>query len=83
MCIDRKVAWHAGRMKSEPLQPGDFLLNRYFPDADRETRDRAREAFGEFARVLEELGEAVAERVADSHESQTCGRIPPIPEVTP
>ncbi len=44
-------------------RPGDYLLNRYFPDADPETRERARETFREFARVLEELGEEEMERL--------------------
>jgi len=42
-----------------PRRPGDLLLDRYFKDADEKTREEAREAFREFARVLEELGEEV------------------------
>jgi len=43
-------------------RPGDLLLDRYFKDADEKTREEAREAFREFARALEELGEEVLER---------------------
>lgn len=43
-------------------RPGDLLLDRYFRGAGEETRERAREAFAEFARILEEIGEEVLER---------------------
>jgi len=36
-------------------RPGDNPLDRYFPDADHETRERAREAFWKYARVPENL----------------------------
>lgn len=62
-------------MRMKP-RPGDLLLNRYFKNADEETRERAREAFAEFARVLEELGEELAAGITDSRESDPCGRIP-------
>ena len=68
-------------MSKPPRRPGDLLLDRYFKDADHETRELAREAFREFARVLEELGEVILAREADSHESQACGRIRPTPPV--
>lgn len=68
-------------MSKPPRRPGDLLLDRYFKNADHETRERAREAFREFARVLEELGEVILAREADSPESQTCDRIPPTPPV--
>ena len=57
---------------------GDGLLDRYVPDADPETRERAREAFREFAGLLEALGEAVAQGPAtDSHESDAGCKIQP------
>jgi len=69
-------------MDASRSRPGDILLDRYFKDADSATRERAREAFRQFARVLEELGESIAD-AADSLESPPCGRIPPTPEVPP
>ena len=58
----------------EPLpfrRPGDLLLDRYFPDDDIETRERAREAFREFAGILEAFGEAIWLAASDSRESPT------------
>lgn len=69
-------------MKPAP-RPGDFLLDRYFKDADAGTRERAREAFREFGRVLAELGDTASATTGDSHESPQCDTIPPTPEVTP
>lgn len=40
-------------------RPGDLLLDRYFPDADEETRESARERFREFALLLVQIGERV------------------------
>lgn len=57
-------------------RPGDLLLDRYFPNADAETRKRALEAFVEYVRVLEDLGRRIAARKRDSHESKTCDTIP-------
>ncbi len=62
-------------------RPGDLLLDRYFKDADEATRERAREAFLEFAHALERIGEAVLRERADSHESDSCGTIPSTPTV--
>lgn len=60
-----------------PRRPGDLLLDRYLKGADTKTRERAREAFREFARALEELGEEVASQgTTDSREEDACGRIP-------
>lgn len=71
---------HARDMQQKPRRPGDYVLDRYFANADPETRERARDAFREFARVLEELGEDVAAQgITDSHESAAGGRIPPTP----
>lgn len=63
---------------NEPRRPGDFILDRYLPNADAATRERAREAFLEFARLLEAIGEdIIAQQEADSRESEACGKIPP------
>lgn len=70
-------------MKSKPRRPGDFLLGRYFQNADPETRERARAAFREFARILEELGGALGAEDVDSRESEACGKIPLTPHVAP
>ena len=43
-----------------PHRPGDVLLDHYFPDADEETRERAREAFRDFAHFLLRIGERIA-----------------------
>ena len=40
-------------------RPGDGLLDRYLPDADEETRERARETFREFAFFLLRVGERI------------------------
>lgn len=53
----------------EPRTPGDYLLDRYFKGADPETRERARDAFLEFGRVMEQLGERLMEEADDSRES--------------
>ena len=59
-------------------RPGDLLLDRYFPDADEETRERAREAFAEFARAMEELAdEMLAAQAADSRDLSEWSRIRP------
>jgi len=42
-------------------KPGDALLDRYFPDADEATRERAREAFRDFAFFLLRMGERLAQ----------------------
>lgn len=42
-------------------RPGDFLLDKYFPDADEVTRERAREAFRDFAQFLFRMGERLSE----------------------
>ena len=43
-------------------RPGDLLLDRYFPDADEETRERAREAFRRYALLLYRLGTKIEEQ---------------------
>lgn len=60
-------------------RPGDLFLDRYLKDADVRTRERAREAFREFGRVLEALGEAVSGNISDSREFPNRDRIPTIP----
>lgn len=57
-------------------RPGDLLLDRYCKGADREVRERAREAFKNFACALAALGEAQSTVIPDSPESESCGRIP-------
>jgi hypothetical protein len=64
----------------EPSLPGDLLLDRYLPGADEATRERARGAFAEFARLLAELGEdLVARENADSCDGEDRGTIAPSP----
>ena len=45
-------------------RPGDFLLDRYFPDASPEEREEAREDFTRFVAVLLDIATAIAEREA-------------------
>ncbi|HUZ12291.1 MAG TPA: hypothetical protein VMU93_05530 [Caulobacteraceae bacterium] len=46
---------------------GDALVDRYFPDADDETRERAREAFRDFALFIFRMGERIVnERDAEA-----------------
>jgi hypothetical protein len=62
--------------------PGDFLLDRFFPDADRETREAAREEFQSFLKTLLEVTTAIAERECaepDSPKSDRRRRIPSLP----
>jgi thymidylate synthase ThyX len=66
-------------MSTPQRRPGDLLLNRYCENADPETREAAREAFREFARILEALGEAELMHQHDSHESPEHDTIPAIP----
>lgn len=64
-------------MNERGAQPGDFMLDRYFRDDDTATRERARDAFAEFSRVLVELGEEViGQQKSDSRESDSRGMIP-------
>lgn len=42
---------------NDARKPGDFLLDRFFPDADEATRERARAAFLEYGRALVARGE--------------------------
>ena len=60
-------------------QPGDVILDKYMPDADSETRERARENLYALARAMlriairrahEECGQL------DSHEDEERGTIP-------
>ena len=67
----------------KPPRPGDLLLDRYLKGADEETRERAREAFLEFASALERIGEAILRNRTDSRESHPCGTIPPTPAPDP
>lgn len=61
-------------------RPGDRLLDRYFPDADQETRERARDAFREYGVVLLRLGERIIhaqELAANDSRDQAKGAIIP------
>lgn len=51
-----------GMMTPPPKKPraGDFLLDRFLPDADTETRERAREAFRAIALHLIRMGLRIA-----------------------
>ncbi len=44
-----------------PHRPGDGLLDKYFPDADEETREAARDAFRRYALLLVRLGTKIDE----------------------
>ncbi len=44
-----------------PRRPGDGLLDKYLPDADEETRERARDAFRRYALLLVRLGTKIDE----------------------
>lgn len=46
-------------------KPGDLLLDRYLPEADRESRERARAALYEYVRVLF----AIADRLSEEEET--------------
>ena len=71
-----------GMSDPRPL-PGDYLLDQYFKNADVTTRERAREAFAEYARVLEALGAKIAARDRDSRELRSSGTILPKPTSSP
>ena len=53
-------------MDSSQSKPGDLLLDRYFPDADHETRERAREAFSRYATILYRIGNKIDAECLDS-----------------
>jgi len=40
----------------KPRQPGDLILDRYLPDADDETRERAREVLRRYTLLLIRIG---------------------------
>jgi hypothetical protein len=58
-------------MEPAKKQPGDVLLDRYFPDADDATRERAREAFRDFAFFLLRMGERLEQEGRDAPDSTT------------
>jgi hypothetical protein len=51
------------------MKPGDFLLDKYFPDADEATREKAREAFRDFAHFLLRIGERLSADDAPASDS--------------
>lgn len=55
-------------------RPGDFLLDRFFPDTDEDTRERAREAFREYALILLRLGERIEEATREAGSLDSAGR---------
>lgn len=60
----------AFQMESQDTQPGDYILNRYIPDATPEKRQEARAALLRFGMTLVRWGEReLARRDRDSQES--------------
>jgi hypothetical protein len=66
-------------MEKPKRRPGDLLLDRYFPNADEETRERAREGFRRYALLLIKIGERLEreEAEADSSKPETDSKISP------
>lgn len=67
-------------MPKSTRRPGDLLLDRYFPNADEETRERAREGFRRYALLLIKIGERLEREAAaatDSPMADVRGKIPP------
>jgi len=65
-------------------RPGDLILDRYLPDADEATRERAREVLRRYALHLIRIGERVAREMqvsVDSTELTRCPTIPPSPDL--
>lgn len=63
---------------------GEPLLNRYFPAADNETREKARAAFRDYAALLFRIGARLtAEDQVSVDSTETLGRrtIRPTPDV--
>jgi hypothetical protein len=63
-------------------KPGDVLLDRYFPKADPDTREQAREAFRAYAGHLVRIGERILhqeKQAADSTKSDRRPTIQPTP----
>jgi hypothetical protein len=57
-------------------RPGDLLLDHYLPDADEETRERAREAFRVHALLLIRIGErSEVEQQAAGDSPNPAGRL--------
>ena len=64
-------------MSNPHRQPGDLLLARFLPDADAETREKAREFFQSLALLLVRVGEKVA-RMQLAEDSTDLARRPKI-----
>ena len=64
--------------KDQTSKPGDLLLNRYFSDADPETRERAREAFRRYAHHLVRIGECLLREEQQQVDSTEFDRRPTI-----
>jgi hypothetical protein len=61
--------------KPSERQPGDLILDRILPDADEETRERAREALAKYALALYRLGDRI-ERAKGADDSPKSGGRP-------
>ena len=70
---------HACLMTEQPRRPGDLLLARYFPNADEETRERAREAFREWALLILRIGRSVRDAQSTASNSQAENRRHTVP----
>lgn len=61
---------HAVGMTSpKSRRPGDLILDRYLPDADEETRERAREVLRTHALHLIRIGERIEAEMAQAEDS--------------
>jgi len=57
-------------------RPGDLILDRYLPEADEETRERAREVLRAHALLLIGIGERIEAEMAQAGDSpETPGRL--------
>ena len=61
----------------DPIRPpgyraGDDLLDRYLPDADKEARERARDAFREWAFLILRIGERLDREEQEKKKSEKC-----------
>jgi len=77
-------AQHHGSMAEPKRRPGDLLLDRYFPDADKETREAARAQFGQFAEAIFRVGVRLAHEeatAADSPKTDWRPTISPTPDL--
>ena len=64
-------------------RPGDLILDRYFPDANEEERDRARAALREWAALLIRIGERLRLASGDGLDSPELPRRHTMIEASP